>query len=143
MLLPESVKLPLPVLVMAELPETTPEAVSAAVPTLPPEFTDQVWFAPRVILEEIVWVVADEFAVLVTVIAGFVPPKVILPPERVILLAEPELTKVSEFALTAPETVIVPVPSWFALVPKFKASDVVVVVVPERAVVPVEEVVQP
>jgi hypothetical protein len=64
-----------------------------------------------------------------------------LPPESVMFEEEP--AKVSEFALTAPETVIVPVASWFALVPKFKALVVSVVVVPERAVTPVEEVVQP
>jgi hypothetical protein len=56
---------------------------------------------------------------------------------------EEELTKVSEFASTEPETVMVPVPSWFALVPKFKALVVLVVVVPERADTPVEEELQP
>jgi hypothetical protein len=38
---------------------------------------------------------------------------------------------------------MVPVPSWFALVPKFKALVVLVVVVPERADTPVEEELQP
>jgi hypothetical protein len=37
----------------------------------------------------------------------------------------------------------VPVPSWFVLEPKFKALVVSVVVVPERAVEPVEEELQP
>lgn len=136
----------MPALVIPNPPEIWPEAVSVAVPVLPPEFTVQIWSAPRVILEEIVWVVADVFAILVTVMEGVVPPKVMLPPERLTLLPEPELTKASEFALTAPETVIVPVASWFALVPKFKVPlpvVVSVVVVPERAVEPVEEVVQP
>ena len=41
------------------------------------------------------------------------------------------------------DEVIVPVPSWFALVPKFKALVVLVVVVPERAVTPVEEELHP
>ena len=140
-MLPERMSMPLPALVMPNPLEIVFVTFRVAVPTLPPEFIVQVWSAPRVIFEEIVWVVADEFALLVTVIAGFVPPKVMLPPERVVF--EEELTKVSEFASTEPETVMVPVPSWFALVPKFKALVVLVVVVPERADTPVEEELQP
>ena len=87
--------------------------------------------------------VADAFAVLVTVMKGVVPPKVMLPPERLTLLPDPELTKVSEFAFPERETGIVPVPSWFVLEPKFKALVVSVVVVPERVVEPVEDVLQP
>ena len=142
-MLPERMSVPLPALVMPNPLEIVFVTFRVAVPTLPPEFIVQVWSAPRVIFEEIVWVVADEFALLVTVIAGFVPPKVMLPPERVVLLPEPELTKVREFASTEPETVIVPVPSWFVLEPKFKALVVSVVVVPESAVEPVEDVLQP
>jgi hypothetical protein len=120
-------------------PEIWPETVRAAVPVEPPLLAVQVWLAPRVIFEEIVWVVAAVFAILVTVMKGVVPPKVMLPPESVVLLPEPELTKVREFASTEPETVIVPVPSWFVLEPKFKALVVLVVVVPESAEEPVEE----
>lgn len=116
-------------------------AIRAAIPTLPPEFTVQVWLAPRVIFEEMVWVMAVVFAEFVTVILGVVPPRVMLPPERVMF--EEEAAKVSEFASTDPETTMVPVPSWFALVPKFKALVVLVVVVPERPVTPVEEELQP
>jgi hypothetical protein len=122
-------------------PETVFVTFREAVPTLPPEFIVQVWLAPRVIFEEIVWVMAVVFAELVTAMLGVVPPRVMLPPERVMLEEEP--AKVSEFASTEPVTVIVPVPSWFALVPKFKALVVLVVVVPERAVTPVEEELQP
>ena len=138
---PVRVSVPVPALEIPNPPEIWPDAVSAAVPRVPHEDTVQIWFAPRVMLEDIVWVVADVFAVLVTVMLGVVPPKVMLPPESVMFEEEP--AKVSEFALTAPETVIVPVASWFALVPKIKGFEVVVVVVPERAVTPVEEVVQP
>lgn len=136
-------RLPLPDLVIPNPPEIRPEALSVAIPVAPPEFTVQVWLAPRMIFEAIIWWVAAVFAILVTVMLGVVPPKVILPPERVVLLEPPELTKVSELASTEPETVIVPVPSWFVLVPKFKALVVLVVVVPERAVEPVEEELQP
>ena len=69
------------------------------------------------------------------------PARVILPPERVIL---PEaLPKVMPAELTLPEMVIVPAARPFVEVPKFRASAVVVVVVPERAVPPVESVLQP
>ena len=128
-------------MVIPNPPEIWPETVRAAVPVEPPLLAVQVWLAPRVIFEEIVWVVAAVFAILVTVMKGVVPPKVMLPPERVVF--EEELTNVSEFASTEPETVMVPVPSWFALVPKFKALVVLVVVVPERADTPVEEELQP
>jgi len=70
-----------------------------------------------------------------------VPPKVMLPPERTIF---PEREpKVSEFALTVPETVIVPAARPAEPVPKFKASEVVVVVVPDGSVPPVESLLQP
>lgn len=69
------------------------------------------------------------------------PFSVILPPERVML---PEaLPKVMPAELTLPETVMVPAARPAELVPKFSASEVVVVVVPERPDVPAEEVLQP
>ena len=101
-------------------------------------FTVQVWLPPRVIFEEIVSVLAVVFAEFVAVRP---PLSVMLPPERVIFEDEP--TMVIVFALTLPETVIVPVSSWLEAVPKFTAVEVVVVVVPESAAVPVEEVLQP
>ena len=101
-------------------------------------FTVQVWLPPRVIFEEIVSVLAVVFAEFVAVRP---PLSVMLPPERVIFEDEP--TMVIVFALTLPETVIVPVSSWLEAVPKFTAVEVVVVVVPESASVPVEEVLQP
>ena len=79
--------------------------------------------------------------VLFTVIVGVVPPRVIVPPERVMFPeAEP---KVSEFAFTVPETVIVPAARPAEPVPKFKASAVVVFVVPDMTLTPVAEVLQP
>ena len=79
--------------------------------------------------------------VLFTVIVGVVPPRVIVPPERVMFPeAEP---KVSEFAFTVPETVIVPAARPAEPVPKFKASEVEVVVVLEGSVAPVASVLQP
>jgi hypothetical protein len=80
-------------------------------------------------------------AALFTVIVGVVPPRERVPPERTI--APDWDPKVREFALTVPETVIVPAARPAEPVPKFKASEVVVVVVPERAEVPAEEVLQP
>ncbi len=82
-----------------------------------------------------------ESEVLLTVMVGVVPPRVMVPPERTIAPeAEP---KVSEFALTVPETVIVPAARPAEPVPKCKASEVVVLVVPDRTLVPAEEVLQP
>ena len=133
--------MPVPFLVRPNPPEIVFVTFSEAVPTLPPEFTVQLWLAPRVIFKEMVWVMAVVFAELVTAMLGVAPPNVMLPPEKVMFEEEP--SKVSEFASTDPETVMVPVPSWFALVPKFKALVVLVVVVPERAVTPVEEELQP
>ncbi len=79
--------------------------------------------------------------VLFTVMVGVVPPRVIAPPERVMFPeAEP---KFSTFAFTVPETVIVPEARPDEPVPKFRMSEVVVVVVPDRALVPAEEVLQP
>jgi hypothetical protein len=54
--------------------------------------------------------------------------------------AEP---KVSEFAFTVPETVIVPAARPAEPVPKFKASVALVVVVPDIALVPAAEELQP
>jgi hypothetical protein len=54
--------------------------------------------------------------------------------------AEP---KVREFAFTVPETVIVPSARPAEAVPKFSASEVVVVVVLDMAEVPAAEVLQP
>jgi hypothetical protein len=88
--------------------------------------------------EEIVWVIA---VVLAEFVAVRPPLSVMLPPERVMFEDEP--TMVIELALTLPETVIVPVSSWLAEVPKFRASEVVVVVVPDKALTPVEEELQP
>ncbi len=79
--------------------------------------------------------------VLFTVIVGVVPPRVIVPPERVMFPeADP---KVREFAFTVPETVIVPAARPSEAVPKFKESVELVVVVPEGSVLPVESVLQP
>ena len=105
-----------------------PESVSVPVPFL-------VRPAEPVIAEEMV------SAALFTVIVGVVPPRERVPPERTI--APDWDPKVREFALTVPETVIVPAARPAEPVPKFKASEVVVVVVPERAEVPAEEVLQP
>ena len=78
---------------------------------------------------------------LFTVIVGVVPPRVIVPPERAMFPeAEP---KVSKFALTVPETVIVPAARPAEAVPKFKASVELVVVVPEGSVLPVASELQP
>ena len=78
---------------------------------------------------------------LLTVIVGVVPPREMVPPERTIAPeAEP---KASELAATVPETVIVPAVSPSEPVPKFKASEVVVLVVPDMAFVPAEDVLQP
>ena len=88
-------------------------------------------------------VIADEMvsAALFTVIVGVVPPREMVPPERTIAPeAEP---KVRELALTVPETVIVPAASPSEDVPKFSASEVVVVVVPDMTLTPVAEVLQP
>ena len=88
-------------------------------------------------------VIAEEIVLdaLLTVIVGVVPPREMVPPERTIAPeAEP---KVRELAPTVPEMVIVPAASPSEEVPKFKASEVVVFVVPERALVPAEEVLQP
>ena len=88
--------------------------------------------------EVIVSVMALVLAELVTVRP---PWSVMSPPERVMFEDEP--TSVMVFALTLPETVIVPVASWAEEVPKFSASEVVVVVVPEGSVAPVESELQP
>ena len=78
---------------------------------------------------------------LFTVIVGVAPPRAIVPPERVMFPeAEP---KVSEFAFTVPETVIVPAARPAEPVPKFRASVAFVVVVPEGSVAPVASVLQP
>ena len=69
------------------------------------------------------------------------PPKVMLPPERVIF--PDALPKVIAPELTFPDTVMVPAARPADPVPKFRASPVVVVVVPERVLVPAEEVLQP
>jgi len=136
------VSVPLPALVIPKLdPEMIPLTVRFAVPVEPPLLTVQVWFAPRVMFEEIVSVIALVLAELVTVIPGLVPPRVMLPPERV--MCEEEPTSVIVFALTLPETVIVPVPIWLVEVPKFRASEVVVVFAPDITLAPVEEVLQP
>ena len=138
---PERVSEPFPDLVRPyEPPRTLPETLSVAVPTEPPLLTVQVGVAPRVIFEEMVSVMAEVLAELVTVMAELVP-SVMLPPERVMFEEEP--TRVIVFALTLPETVIVPVPSWLALVPKFRASVVAVVVLPVGSVAPVEDELQP
>ena len=79
--------------------------------------------------------------VLFTVIVGVVPPRVIVPPERVMFPeAEP---KVSEFAFTVPETVTVPAARPAEPVPNCKASEVAVVVVLEGSVAPVASPLQP
>lgn len=91
--------------------------------------------AEPVIAEEI------ELAALLTVMVGVVPPRAMVPPERTIAPeAEP---KVREFASTVPEIAIVPAARPSVEVPKFKASEAPVAVVPERALVPSEEVDQP
>ena len=105
---------------------------------MPPLFTVQVCVAPRVMFEEIVSVIAVVLAEFVAVRPAL---SVIFPPERVIFDDEP--TMVIVLALTLPETVIVPEPSWLEEVPKFRPSEVVVVVVPERTEVPAEVLVQP
>ena len=69
------------------------------------------------------------------------PPKVILPPSRVIFPdADPKFIAPE---LTFPDTVIVPAARPFVEVPKFRESEVVVVVLPESVLVPAEEVLQP
>ena len=138
---PERVSVPFPYLVRPLAPpRTLPETFSNAVPTVPPLLTVQLAVPPRVMFEEMVSVIAEVFAELVTVMAEL-EPSVMLPPERVMFEDEP--TRVIVFALTLPETVIVPVPSWLALVPKFRASVVAVVVVPVGSVAPVEDELQP
>ena len=69
------------------------------------------------------------------------PPKVMLPPERVIF--PDAFPKVIAPELTFPDTVIVPAARPFVEVPKFRESEVVVVVLPESVLVPAEEVLQP
>ena len=88
-------------------------------------------------------VIAEEIVLdaLLTVIVGVVPPREMVPPERTI--APEAAPKVSELAPTVPETVIVPAASPSEEVPKFNASEVVVLVVPDMALVPAEEVLQP
>ena len=88
-------------------------------------------------------VIAEEMvsAALFTVIVGVVPPRERVPAERTI--APDWDPKVREFALTVPERVIVPAARPAEPVPKFKASEVVVFVVPESEDVPAEEVLQP
>ena len=85
--------------------------------------------------------------VIVCVIPGLAaeepmsPFSVILPPERVML---PEaLPKVMPAELTLPETVIVPAARPAEAVPKFSASEVVVVVVPDNVTFPSTAVLQP
>ncbi len=91
---------------------------------------------PAVCLKEVIVALA-----LFTVIVGVVPPKVRLPPERVMLPeAEP---KVRELAVTLPETVIVPAARPLVDVPKFSASEVVVFVVPDNVTFPATAVLQP
>ena len=119
---------------------TLPETLSVAVPTVPPLLTVQAGEAPRVMFEEMAWVIAEVLAELVTVMAELVPRE-ILPPERVMF--EEEAVKLMSLALTLPETVIVPAARPAEPVPKFKASEVVVFVVPEGSVAPVESVLQP
>ncbi len=120
-------------------PRTLPETLSVAVPTEPPLLIVQVGEAPRVMFEEMVWVVAEVLAELVTVMAELEPSE-ILPPERVTF--EDEAVKLMSLALTLPETVIVPVPSWLVAVPKLillLAEEVE----PDMVVLPVLSVVQP
>ena len=80
-------------------------------------------------------------AALFTVKVGVVPPREIMPPDRT--TAPDADPKVREFASTVPETAIVPAERPSVEVPKFRASAVVVLVVPERALEPSGEVVQP
>ena len=83
----------------------------------------------------IVWVEA------VPALGAIFPPKVMLPPERVIF---PDIDpKVIAPELTLPETVIVPAARPAEPVPKFSVSPVVVLVVPDMTSVPAEEVLQP
>ena len=78
---------------------------------------------------------------LSTVILGVVPPRVIVPVVRVMAPeAEPKLI---EFAFTDPEIVIVPAARPSEAVPKIRVSEVVLVVVPDIAFVPADEVLQP
>ena len=116
-----------------------PETLSVAVPTVPPLLTVQAGEAPRVMFEEMAWVIAEVLAELVTVMAELVPRE-ILPPERVMF--EEEAVKLMSLALTLPETVIVPVPSWAEEVPKLILS-LPMVVEPDMVVVPALSVVQP
>ena len=111
-----------------------------AVPTVPPLLTIQVGEPPRVMFEEMVSVIAEVFAEFVTVICEDVP-MVMLPPERVMF--EEEAIKLMTFALTLPETVIVPAPIWLVEVPKLILSDVVVVFEPDIDEVPALLRVQP
>ena len=67
-------------------------------------------------------------------------PSVVFPPERVMF--EEEAVKLMSLALTLPETVIVPVPSWAEEVPKLILS-LPVVVEPDMVVLPVLSIVQP
>lgn len=69
------------------------------------------------------------------------PAKVMFPPARVMFPdAEPKLIAPE---LTLPETLIVPAASPAVLVPNHSASAVVVVVFPDNALTPVEEVLHP
>ena len=138
---PERVSVPFPYLVRPLAPpRTLPETLSVAVPTEPPLLTVQLAVPPRVMFEEMVSVMAEVFAEFVTVICEDVP-MVMLPPERVMFEEEP--TKLMTFALTLPETVIVPVPIWLAAVPKLILSMLVVVFEPDIDEVPALLRVQP
>ncbi len=78
---------------------------------------------------------------VVLALGAILPANVMLPPERVIFPdTDPNVIPAE---LTFPDTVIVPSARPAVPVPKFRASEVVVVVVPESVAVPVALVLQP
>ncbi len=114
--------------VTAPLKVFAPDSVSVPVPAL---VSDE---AAPARMEEIV---SEE---LFTVITDALP-RLMVPPDR--LIAPEAEPKVKLPALTVPETVIVPAPRAAEEVPKFKSSEVVVLVVPVMVFVPADEVDHP
>ena len=137
------VKVFMPFSVMAPTPFPVSAVRLAAPPMTPVKISLSFLMPPNVLSAP----ESEILLVIVCVIPGLSPEEpilpfsVILPPERVML---PEaLPKVMPAELTLPETVIVPAARPAEAVPKFSASEVVVVVVPEMLMLPTEEVLQP
>ena len=137
------VKVFMPFSVMAPTPFPVSAVRLAAPPMTPVKISLSFLMPPNVLSAP----ESEILLVIVCVIPGLspeepiLPASVILPPERVML---PEaLPKVMPAELTLPETVMVPAARPSVEVPKFSASEVVVVVVPDMTLTPVAEVLQP